>query len=159
GFVPPTDLVGLCVLVVETNPTTLEILERQLRSWGMRVRKAGTTADALVELQKNSDLCHVILLDLYVSDLPVADFVRKVTTLPQTATTKFVGLTSNRAHADECFWSPLGLNACLLKPVRRSSLFDCLAVITETTPSRIVRPGVLSGAPHAPVVKAHLLLA
>ena len=129
----PTDLAGLHVLVVDDNETHRRVLHHQLQSWRVRNESAAAGPEALALLrqaQNARDPFHLLVLDLQMPGMDGLELARIVREQPDLAQPHLVLLTSLGSRLDPEALRAHGLSASLLKPVRQSQLFDCLASIT-----------------------------
>jgi two-component system sensor histidine kinase/response regulator len=126
------DLVDLHVLIVDDNETNRQILQHQTRGWKMRSNAVASAAEALDELrsaQAAGDPYQVVLLDC---DMPGTDglsLARSIRAETELADVPLVLLSSigGRLSAEE--FKATGIDDCLVKPVKQSLLFDCLATL------------------------------
>jgi PAS domain S-box-containing protein len=126
------DLANLHVLIVDDNETNRQILQHQTCTWKMRSAAVVSAAEALAELrqaQTASDPYQVVLLDLHMpgtNGLALAKSIRAATDLSDV---RLVLLSSigERLNAEQL--KVAGIDDCLVKPIRQSLLFDCLATI------------------------------
>jgi signal transduction histidine kinase/DNA-binding response OmpR family regulator len=126
----PLALAGTRVLVVDDNATNREILELQLRSWGMVPVLAEGGEEALARLgeaQRAGESFGCALLDMQMPGVDGLMLCERIRALPAGATLPLVMLTS-LGQLDP---SPQmrELRAFLTKPVRPSRLFDVLLSI------------------------------
>ena len=67
--VPPAELPGRSVLVVDDNATNRQIVRRQLEGWGMRVDDDGDPVAALQRCRADGARYDVVLLDMHMPGL------------------------------------------------------------------------------------------
>jgi len=140
------------MLVVDDNATNREILIRFLRSWGIRSQAAEGGRQALEAMARASaggDPFDAALLDLDMPDMDGIELARRISADRTLLPVKLVLLTSSgrRGEADRA--RKAGISEFLTKPVRRSSLFDCLSTVVagreirglDTVSRRPARPG------------------
>jgi PAS domain S-box-containing protein len=160
------DLVHLRVLIVDDNETNREILQYQTRAWKMRSGTAANSAEALRELRKartTGDPYQVVLLDLLMPGTNGLALARSIRSESGLADVRLVLLSSvgGRLAAEEL--KAAGIDDCLIKPVKQSLLFDCLATLmggVAPEPVRQARKVLPPAAPAAPAKqKARILLA
>jgi len=128
-------LAGIRVLVVDDNATNREILELQLRSWGMVPVLAEGGKEALARLDEAEcagDRFGCALLDMQMPGMDGLMLCARIRALPTGASLPLVMLTS-LGQLDP---SPQvrQLQAYLTKPVRTSRLFDVLLSIVRGVP-------------------------
>lgn len=130
---------GLEVLVIEDDPTLLEVTAAQVREWGCSVRTAGNAEAALFEMERRAP--DIIVLDLGLPDRNGLELIASATALcPGAAVVVVTG--QNRA---ESAVEALGLGACdyLVKPFDPSRFREGLARAAAGLGPRIPR-GLLS---------------
>ena len=123
---------GMAVLVVEDNAVRRRNLKDQLLSWGVRVGEAENGAAALAELcasAARNERFGVAILDIDLPDVNGIDLVRSVKADPANAELRLVMLTSRDQEINEFGDMRAYLAASLSKPVRQSTLRQCLAAI------------------------------
>lgn len=124
---PPADLHGARVLIVDDNATNREILAAQLRAWGMVPTEAPDGAVALQKLEQSvsqGEPYRLVILDMQMPEmdgLAVGAAIRRdarFKALPLIMMSS-LGQESDVAHSRQ-----LGFAAYLVKPVRQSNLLD-----------------------------------
>ena len=126
----PACLAGARALVVDDNPTNREIIVAQLAAWEVRATEApdGPTAMRLLSQALDAgDPFRVVLTDMQMPGMDGEALGRLVTSDKRFSGTKLVMLTSLGQQKDLRRLAESGFSAYLLKPVRQSELFDCLA--------------------------------
>ena len=118
------ELAGRRVLLVDDNPTNLQILQTQCTRWGMGVACAtrGTHALALLEAEPPFD---VAVLDLHMPGMDGFQLAQAITLQCGKAAPALVLLSSSGTRRK----NPLGMEhfvARLAKPVKHSQLFAVL---------------------------------
>jgi two-component system sensor histidine kinase/response regulator len=141
------DLGGLHVLIVDDNATNREILDHHTRDWKMRSGLAASGAQALEMLRDAStnDPYELAILDMQMPEMDGLMLGRAIKSDPAIAATKLVMLTSlgNQLDAEEMKAS--GIEACVLKPVKQSRLFNRVAeVMAGHRPRSKTQTGTLS---------------
>ncbi|MHB8613993.1 MAG: hybrid sensor histidine kinase/response regulator [Candidatus Dormibacteraceae bacterium] len=132
-------LAGTSVAVVDDNRTNRAILERYLKSWGMRERSFESGPVALREMQdaaRGDDGFDVAIVDMMMPGMDgrtVADQIRADERLKELV----VILLTSAGQSD----APVsGVDAELVKPVRPSQLFDVLHTLLAERSLRYQRP-------------------
>jgi CheY-like chemotaxis protein/HPt (histidine-containing phosphotransfer) domain-containing protein len=141
----------LRVLVVDDNRTNRKILVHQTASWGMIPVEAESGAIALELLRssiESGEPYDVALLDMMMPGMDGFELARAIKTDPQLSNVKLVLMPSFGQRGDGQAAREIGIAAYLMKPVRQSQLFDCLATVmgegetaaltTEQASSRLV---------------------
>ena len=121
-------LAGTAVAIIDDNRTNRTILERYVRSWGMRERTFASGQEALPELRKaaaGDGHFEVVIVDLMMPEMDgaqVASQIRQDAALKNTS----VVLLTSAGHSER----PLpGVDAEMVKPIRPSQLFDVLQTV------------------------------
>ena len=161
----PAQLKNLLALLVDDVPMNLEILGRQLATYGMSVTSVADGFAAMAELERawhRGKPYDIVFLDQMMPGLAGEGLAQRVRAIPALAETRLVLVTSAGQHNLKKL-PPNLLNAMLEKPVRQQDLFECLARIfsvphgdgAAAKPKLAVAKGgsAASGAP------LHLLLA
>jgi len=127
-WIVPAELKDMSVLIVEGNQSSRLSLERAMSDFGLNYRSVGTAEDALTALggapsPKNFGL---IILDLKLPGMNGFQAIRKIREIPSFENIPVI-LTSVY-RAEELFDNDQAPAICayLLKPVRRSALFDAM---------------------------------
>jgi two-component system, sensor histidine kinase and response regulator len=136
----PVSLAGTFVAVVDDNKTNRAILERYLKSWGLRERSFESGREALQEMQvaaHGDDGFDVAIVDMMMPGMDgrtVASQIRSDERLKELV----VILLTSAGQSEE----PVpGVDAELVKPVRPSQLFDVLHTLLAERSLRSERPG------------------
>jgi two-component system, sensor histidine kinase and response regulator len=164
-------LVGLRVLVVDDNATNRQILHHQVIAWRMRNGHAASGADALTILRREAasgDPYDLAILDMQMPEMDGLTLARIIKKDPAIAGIKLVMLTSLGQRIDPKELKDAGIDAFLVKPVKQSRLFDCLAVVMtgekgEFTPAKkMTKPAAPAAGAQSQKIGAkclHILLA
>ncbi len=130
--VPLDDLANLRVLIVDEDKTNRKILSDQTSSWGMSATEAaeGDVALAMMEeASANGQPFDLLILDRQMSGTDGFEFVRSVKKNPQLANTKIILIPTYGKRGDGRIADKVGIDGYLVKPIRQSDLFDCIANI------------------------------
>ncbi|MBV9997682.1 MAG: PAS domain S-box protein [Verrucomicrobia bacterium] len=121
-------------LVVVDNATGRELLCRQLAAWRLRADACRSAEDALSRLRRavtEADPYRLMLFDLEIAETDGLSLARAVKAEPGLAATRLVLLTPfGKTPAAEALRAA-GIGAWRSKPVRQSSLMDCLTEVLE----------------------------
>jgi PAS domain S-box-containing protein len=147
------DLVDLRVLIVDDNATNREILDHHTRDWKMRSALAASGPQALEMLRNDSatDPFDLAILDMQMPDMDGLMLGRAIKADPSIARTRLVMLTSlgNQLDAEEMKLA--GIEACVLKPVKQSRLFNRIAeIMAGHTPLARKKTQSIAVAPRSP---------
>ncbi len=125
------DLTGLRVLIVDDNATNREILDHHTRMWKMRSALADGGPQALEMLREASgiDPFELVILDMQMPDMDGLMLARAIKADPSIASTRLVMLTSLGNQLDTEDMKQAGIEACVLKPVKQSKLFNRVAEV------------------------------
>ncbi|HLM60286.1 MAG TPA: response regulator, partial [Pyrinomonadaceae bacterium] len=129
---PRRDLHGLRVLIVDDNATNRKILRHQTASWGMIPVEAESGAAALELLGasiQSGEPFDVALLDLMMPGMDGFELARAVKQNSQLSNVRLILMPSFGNRGDGQAAREIGVAAYLMKPVRQSQLFDCLATV------------------------------
>ena len=148
------DQVNLHVMIVDDNHTNRQVLEKLLHSWGIRSCAANTAQEALEKLQDSAhDPIDSVLLDMHMSGMNGITLAHVIKSDPAIARTRVILLTSMGKLIDDEKLAEMGVDACLVKPVKRVRLYECLTGLTrgKGDPKAALNP---ASAPRPPIVVA-----
>ena len=157
------DLSGLHVLVVDDNATNREILDHHTRMWKMRaaLAESGEQALAMLREQAGKDPFELAILDMQMPEMDGLMLGETIKADPAIASVRLVMLTSLGNQMDAEAMKKAGIEACVLKPVKQSRLFNRIAEVmaghrplarkkTQTTTLTMKAPVVVPGAAKKP---------
>jgi PAS domain S-box-containing protein len=148
------DQINLNVMIVDNNQTNRRILEDLLHSWGMRSCATGTAQEALEKLQDSAhDPIDAVLLDIHMPGMNGITLAQVIKSDPALARTRVILLTSLGKLIDDDKLAEAGVDACLVKPVKRARLFECLTGLSKGKGAPGV-PGGPAPEPRPPIVVA-----
>jgi two-component system sensor histidine kinase/response regulator len=132
AVLPPKDLRGIKVLVVDDNLTNRRILGEMLKRWEMRPALVEGGEEALVHLfeaAREAAPYSLILTDMHMPNMNGFELVERIRQSPELSTATIMMLTStgSQGSAERC--RELGVSAYLLKPIRQSELRDVLTKV------------------------------
>jgi PAS domain S-box-containing protein len=151
----PADIEGLRVLAVDDNEVNRKVLAGMLNAWGCRHTEVAGADAALIELRRGAvqgDTYQVAVLDMHMPGIDGEMLGRAIKSDPMISGTALVMMTSGAYRGDAVRLEQVGFAAYLVKPVRQSQFYDCLAVVTAL---RAGAHGVL--AARFPIVTRHTL--
>ncbi len=120
-------LTDLDVLVVDDNDTNRRILEDQIRGWGMRAGGAAGAQEALEKMQDSRvKPFDVILMDMQMPGMNGITLAKVIKLDPALARTRLIMLTSLGKMLSEEQLDAVGIDACIVKPVKQARLYECL---------------------------------
>jgi PAS domain S-box-containing protein len=148
---------GLRVLVVDDNATNRAVLTHALAVWGMRVTEAAGGAEGLGALRSAGPF-DLALLDFQMPGMDGLELARRIRADPALAGLRLILLTSLGVRGQREQARAAGFAGYLVKPVRQSQLFDCLATAMAAAgppapaPARAATPAEAGPAPAGPRV-------
>jgi PAS domain S-box-containing protein len=141
------DLTGLRVLIVDDNATNREILEHHTRAWKMTAASASGGKEALQKLSAAAAAgtpFELAILDMQMPEMDGLMLAGLIKGDPAISATKLVILTSLGNHMETGELKTHCIEACVLKPVKQSRLFDRLAeVMVGHVPRKPTQSGVV----------------
>ncbi len=132
-------LTGVRALIVESSAISRGILHAQMSNWEMTIRTAETpkqAIDLLAQAAARSVPYDIAVIDLGIPGMDVFELARMIRGRPDIAKVRLVLLT--RRHADVGTARDAGFDACLVKPVRQTVLYECLVNIMAGRPQEKV---------------------
>ncbi len=134
------------ILVVDDNATNRKILHFHLESWQFPHAEASSGDEALARLREAKtagDPFHVAILDMQMPGMDGETLGRAIKRDPALNGTRLIMLTSVGGRGNVARFAEAGFDAYLTKPIKQSSLYDCLAVIlgaADAPPSSLAPP-------------------
>jgi PAS domain S-box-containing protein len=129
---PPVDLRGVRVLVVDDNATNRLVVAEQLGSWGVRHAEAESAEKATEQLRAaraDGDPFRVMITDMQMPETDGESLGKAIKADPELRDTHLVMMNSSGTRGDAKRLKAIGYSAYLIKPVRQSQLYDCLAMV------------------------------
>jgi signal transduction histidine kinase/CheY-like chemotaxis protein len=127
---PTASLRGLRVLIVVDNVVSRRVVHEQIMSWGMRDGMCATgpeAVDAVRSARAAGDPYHIVIADQDVSCVDGLTLAASLRRDPGCHDLVFVMLASISRLIDHDALPELGIDACVLKPVRHARLINTLA--------------------------------
>ena len=122
-----TNLSNLHVLIVDDNQTNRRILEDQMQAWGIRATCAAGAQEALEKLQDAAQpRFDVVVLDMHMPGMNGISLAEVIKADPRLARSRIIILTSLGHLMDDAQLERIGIEACLVKPVKQARLYECL---------------------------------
>ncbi len=130
-------LANMRALIVDNNAVSGQFIREQIVAWEMRNGVATTGAEALSCLRRaarEGDPYPLGIIDQQMPDMDGMALAREIKADPTISDTRLILLTSfgKRISSEELHAS--GFANCCFKPVRQSTLFDCLANVMGEAP-------------------------
>jgi signal transduction histidine kinase/DNA-binding response OmpR family regulator len=156
---PAASLSSTHVAIVDDNRTNRTILERFLKSWGLRGQSFEGGHDALREMLRSArgdDAFDVAIVDMMMPGMDGATLTAEIRADALLRDMVVILLTS----AGQSEVPVLGLDAELIKPVRPSQLFDTLQALLTGRAALVTRPAAVDQpiAAHAGHPSARILV-
>jgi PAS domain S-box-containing protein len=123
---------GIRTLIVDDNATNREILHHYLSSWKMRHDTAADGFEAIGILRREAssrDPYNLVILDRQMPGMDGITLAYEIKANPSISSTRILMLGSRDKPADSAALKQAGIGAYLMKPVRQSTLYDCIATI------------------------------
>jgi two-component system, sensor histidine kinase and response regulator len=155
-----TNLSNLHVLIVDDNQTNRRIMEDQLQAWGIRATCAAGAQEALEKLEDATEhRFDIVLLDMHMPGMNGIALAEVIKADPRLARARIIILTSLGHLMDDAQLERIGIDACLVKPVKQARLYECLTGMRKP-PRKAVESKPVSLAVHgAPPEPLRILLA
>lgn len=123
----PPDLFRLPLLIVDDNATNRRILEQMTLSFGMQPAIAESSQAALQLLARvSTPPFRLVMIDSRMPAMDGFELAERILQNPTLSHTMIMMLTSAGVHGDGARCRQLGISAYLLKPIRKSELFDAI---------------------------------
>jgi two-component system sensor histidine kinase/response regulator len=125
-------LANLRVLIVDDNQSNRRILDHQISSWRMQCGTCASGEEAMAALRQKAltgEPYDLAILDMQMPRMDGLTLAREIKADPVLAPTRLVMLSSLGQPLSEVEMASLEISASLLKPVKQSRLFDCLATV------------------------------
>jgi len=120
SLIPPQTLVRQKVLVVDDNPTNVELISVQLKPFNYDIRKAFGGEEALAMVKE--DAPDLILLDLMMPHMSGYEVCRTLKSAPATQLIPIIIVTALREIDDKIKAIELGADDFLMKPFNKLEL-------------------------------------
>ena len=125
-------MAGVRVLGVDDSETNRKVMAGMLDSWGCRHTEVAGAKEALAALREavaEGDPYRVAVLDMCMPEMDGEELAQEIKADPALAATGLVMMTSVGARGDAARMEKAGFAAYLVKPVRQSHFYDCLAAV------------------------------
>ncbi|MCF8129585.1 MAG: response regulator [Deltaproteobacteria bacterium] len=132
ALLPPVEVTGVRILVIDDNATNREILLTQFRAWCMRPDEAPNGESGLQLLREAvqaGDPYRIAVLDMEMPGMDGAQLGEAIRAMETLAETRLVMMTSVGRRGDARRFQEIGFSAYVTKPVRQSELFQMLSVV------------------------------
>ena len=137
------EIKNLRVLIVDDNYTNRLILREIIYHWGALPKEAEDGFSALKELQFAIDRkkpYQLILSDKNMPEMDGFELIKRIREIPEYKKVPVIILSSSREEVDLKKIKELNISGFILKPIRRSSLYNAiLKAILKETSNRVVQ--------------------
>ncbi|NNF99611.1 MAG: GAF domain-containing protein [Desulfobacteraceae bacterium] len=126
----PADIRGKRFLIVDDNKTNRDLLCLYLESWGSRyeaAEDAKTGFNLLKESLAKNDPFNLVITDHMMPYIDGEEFGIMIQKDDELKDTLMIMLTSAGSRGDARRMQEIGFSAYMTKPIKRSSLFNCLS--------------------------------
>ena len=140
--VPPTDIHGRKILVVDDNATARKVVCTLVTSWGCLCTAASTAHQALQLLedrQKEGQPFDLAIVDKIMPEMDGEVLGRRVKDHPELRNTQLIMLTGWGHRGDAARAGDIGFAAYLTKPIKGPQLLDCLLTVFNKAASSETR--------------------
>ena len=129
--IPPADLHGVRVLIVDDSATSREILTTRMVSWGMRPTEVKDGHDAIsslyLALEENDPFC-IAVIDMRMPGMDGETLGSVIRADKRLAGTRMMLLTSVGIRGDANRFQQIGFSAYATKPIRHQDLKAVLSL-------------------------------
>ena len=128
----PPEISGVHVLVVDDNPTNLEVMTSQLRAWDVRseaVKDGQSALEALHAANEAGDPFRIAILDMQMPEMDGESLGRAIRADKRLNATHLVLYSSLAQRGDAKRMEEIGFSGYLTKPARRDEIIDCLSIV------------------------------
>ncbi|MBU2429634.1 MAG: response regulator, partial [Proteobacteria bacterium] len=129
-------LQGRRILIVDDNPSSLEILSKDIESQGCICDTATDGSDALLKMRnslKTATPYDIIICDMVMPNMDGIELGTQIKADPKLAGTRMIMLTSQGLRGDTERMKQIGYCAYLTKPIAPAILHDCLTTVLNTS--------------------------
>jgi two-component system sensor histidine kinase/response regulator len=132
----PAEIQAKRILTVDDNRSSRELLSTYLRSWGYRNNTADSGPAALRQLHQaatDGDPYDLAIIDSIMPTMDGAALALAIEASPDLQNMRMVMLVPCCQQKDDAGMKQITVDALLSKPIRPSSLYDCLVTVLCTT--------------------------
>ena len=155
------NLTGVRTLVVDDHPANLLILRETLGAWGALVTEADSGESALSELERadrSLQPYELLLLDCRMPGMNGFQVAEAIQSSPRSDKLTVIMLTSDHWADDIARTYDLGLGGYLIKPIRRTDLYQTISIALGRTKGATMLTTDLASVPAVSTRKLHVLL-
>jgi len=125
------DLKEKQVLISNANAMNRMVLREMVESWGMSCKETSDGKSVVPELEeavRKKNPYHLVLLDVQMEGIDGFEISQRIRRNPIIADTKIILLTSMGQKGDAARCKNIGITAYLLKPVKKSNLYNAITI-------------------------------
>ena len=140
----PTDIQNKNILIVDDNETNRFVLQKQLDLWKCKYDSAPSGKEALEKLNHAMETDHrfdIAIIDMQMPEMDGATLGKLIKENSALKNTQLVMMTSMGSRGDAKRFGKIGFAAYLLKPVKQTHLFDCLAIVSGMKNTTAIEAG------------------
>lgn len=133
----PDDIKQQRILVVNDNFTSQQMFRSYFESWGCDVDVASTGEEALDLLNNAVDqgnFYRIALINMLMISISGEELGKQIKSSPKLSQTALVMVSTIGQKGDAHRLHDIGFSAFLIRPIKKSLLFDCLRTVVGTTP-------------------------
>lgn len=128
----PEDLIGQRVLIVDDNDTNRLVLKEMAASWGIVAAEAAdgkTAVDMVGAAVAGQTAYDLILMDHHMPGMSGFETARRIHERHAERPARIIMLTSVGSKGDAARCEAAGILAYLVKPIKRSELYDAVTMV------------------------------
>jgi PAS domain S-box-containing protein len=132
-----SDITGMRILAVDSNPASLRVLASMLEHWRCRHEEVADGPSALERLHAAAaagDPFRIAILNMSIPEMDAENLGRRTKKDPAIQATKLVMSASIGNRGDVCRFENAGFDAYLTKPIKQSQLYTCLTAVASQKP-------------------------
>ncbi len=136
----PQDLSGMPVLIVDDNTTNRILLQEMITAWGLVPTLAVNGNEAIDRFNKAFESgapYPLILLDMQMPELDGFDVAKIIKDAPSGEDARIIMLSSSGQRGDSDRCKEIGISGYLLKPIKKSDLYDAIMMTMGLCPEDI----------------------
>ncbi|MDB6029128.1 MAG: hypothetical protein JWM68_5351 [Verrucomicrobiales bacterium] len=141
------------VLVVDDNATNREVLQHYLQSWKIPNDTAANAKEALDTLHAaaaRDEAIQLAILDLQMPEMDGVTLAQRIKEDPALSQTRSILLSSSGDQFYAADMEQNGIELCLIKPIRKSRLFDALVQVANRDTAEIITKATEVTSPALP---------
>jgi two-component system sensor histidine kinase/response regulator len=140
---PSAILKGMKILIVDDNGANCRILQTMVEGWGMNPRSVFSAEQALNELlaaERYGEAYELILTDMHMPKMDGFGLVRQLKECINRSAATIIMMASGVQPGNMPRYAELGIDACVLKPVRREELYQAITLVLQSKSEPLSAP-------------------